>query len=148
MILCYYKKYKYGKKEVIVLKETVKYWLDIAEYDLETAKAMLATRRYLYVGFMCHQTIEKALKAILSKQEFELVPKVHNIVKLAKQSNMYNNMTEKEKDFLEMLLPLNIEARYPSHKQRMLESLNEENCKQLILNTEDLLCLIKKELYK
>jgi HEPN domain-containing protein len=39
------------------------YWAEIADYDLDTAEAMLATKRYLYVGFMCHQTIEKLLKA-------------------------------------------------------------------------------------
>ena len=32
------------------------YWFELAEYDLETAKAMLTTRRVLYVGFMCQQT--------------------------------------------------------------------------------------------
>ncbi|HNT28701.1 MAG TPA: HEPN domain-containing protein, partial [bacterium] len=42
--------------------EKTAYWFEIAEYDLETARAMLKTKRYLYVGFMCHQTIEKALK--------------------------------------------------------------------------------------
>ena len=39
------------------------YWLDLAQYDLETAEVMLEGKRYLYVGFMCHQVIEKALKA-------------------------------------------------------------------------------------
>ena len=42
------------------------YWLELADYDLETARAMLQTGRYLYVGFMCHQVIEKALKAVVS----------------------------------------------------------------------------------
>jgi HEPN domain-containing protein len=41
------------------MNERVTYWTEIADYDLETAKAMLASKRYLYVGFMCHQTIEK-----------------------------------------------------------------------------------------
>ena len=41
------------------------YWFDGAEYDLQTAHAMLETRRFLYVGFMCHQTIEKSLKGVL-----------------------------------------------------------------------------------
>lgn len=41
------------------------YWFDGAEYDLQTARAMLETRRFLYVGLMCHQTIEKALKGVL-----------------------------------------------------------------------------------
>lgn len=40
------------------------YWIEIAKYDLETAEAMLKSKRYLYVGFMCHQSIEKILKAI------------------------------------------------------------------------------------
>ena len=37
----------------------VAYWLDIADYDLDTAEAMYQTGRRLYVAFMCHQTIEK-----------------------------------------------------------------------------------------
>jgi HEPN domain-containing protein len=40
------------------MDEKVKYWVELAEYDLETAKAMLKSKRYLYVGFNCHQTIE------------------------------------------------------------------------------------------
>lgn len=38
----------------------------MSDYDYDTAIAMMQTRRYLYVGFMCHQTIEKALKAYWS----------------------------------------------------------------------------------
>jgi HEPN domain-containing protein len=44
------------------MKEKVRYWTDTAQYDLDTARAMLEARRFLYVGFMCHQTIEKVLK--------------------------------------------------------------------------------------
>lgn len=44
-------------------KEQVSYWVEIADYDLETAKAMYATKRWLYVGFMCHQVVEKIMKA-------------------------------------------------------------------------------------
>jgi len=47
-------------------QDKVKYWVDIANYDFDTAKAMLESKRFLYVGFMCHQTIEKILKAYLS----------------------------------------------------------------------------------
>lgn len=40
------------------MEEEVRYWMEIAEYDLNTAKAMLQTKRYLYVGFMWHQSLE------------------------------------------------------------------------------------------
>ena len=46
------------------MNEKTKYWLEMAEYDFETARIMLQGRRFLYVGFMCHQTIEKILKAV------------------------------------------------------------------------------------
>jgi hypothetical protein len=42
------------------MEKQIKYRIDLSDYDLETAEAMLSGRRYLYVGFMCHQTIEKA----------------------------------------------------------------------------------------
>lgn len=41
----------------------INYWIDMAGYDLDTARAMLQTGRYLYVGFMCYQAVEKSLKA-------------------------------------------------------------------------------------
>ena len=34
------------------MSEIVKYWLDIADYDIETAKVMLRGGRYLYVGLI------------------------------------------------------------------------------------------------
>ena len=37
--------------------DKIEYWLEMCEYDFETAKAMLKSKRYLYVGFMCNQAI-------------------------------------------------------------------------------------------
>ena len=48
------------------MNKRVTYWIEMSDYDFDTAEAMLRTGRYLYVGFMCHQTIEKALKAYWS----------------------------------------------------------------------------------
>ena len=38
-----------------IMDEKTEYWNEIAEYDIETAKAMLVSKRFLYVGFICHQ---------------------------------------------------------------------------------------------
>ena len=67
------------------MSDSVKYWLDLADYDIETAKAMLNSGRLLYVGFMCHQTIEKALKAVVARDctDGEIPPKIHDLSKLA-----------------------------------------------------------------
>ncbi|MDR0499394.1 MAG: HEPN domain-containing protein, partial [Holophagales bacterium] len=91
------------------------YWLDLADYDFETEKAMLSTGRYLYVGFMCHQTIEKALKAIISRgcEEGNIPPKTHHLLKLADRAGLFNKMPAKLQTVLKTLNPLHIEARYP-----------------------------------
>ena len=64
-----------------MMNEKVKYWIDLAEYDFETAKAMFDTKRYLYVGFMCHQTIEICLKAVIANTG-DFPPKIHNLIDL------------------------------------------------------------------
>ena len=46
------------------LREKFDYWLDIAQYDLDTAEAMFISGRWLYVVFMCQQAIEKLCKGL------------------------------------------------------------------------------------
>jgi HEPN domain-containing protein len=44
--------------------KTINYWIDLSEYDLNVAESLLEKGHYLYMGFMCHQSVEKMLKAI------------------------------------------------------------------------------------
>ena len=130
------------------MNEKVEYWLSIADYDIDVAKAMLQTGKYLYVGFMCHQTIEKALKAVIARDcaEGEIPPKIHDLGKLAVRSKLFDKMTDEQKIFIEYLNPLNIEARYPEYQKRLMEMLTREKCESLFAGTEALLCWIKEQL--
>ena len=128
------------------MNDTVKYWVDLSDYDYETAVAMLQSRRYLYVGFMCHQTIEKILKAYFSSVNLETVPYTHSLSYIAKKAGIYEDFTEEHKSFLDILEPLNIEARYPSQKERLMRSLSNTVCQELLKNTKELQLWIKKKL--
>ncbi len=120
------------------------YWFESAEYDLATAKAMLDTKRYLYVGFMCHQTIEKALKGVfVSRFPEEDLPYIHRLVRLSNQAGLTEEMSDSQLALLDSLSPMNIEARYPLHKEMLLKSLTPERCEQLIGETEALLKWLK-----
>ena len=55
-------------------------------------------------------------------------------------------MTEEQLDFIDELEPLNIEARYPSYKERLSRSLNVERCNDLIKQTDNLRTWIKNKL--
>lgn len=122
------------------------YWFESAEYDLQTARAMLDTRRLLYVGFMCHQAVEKALKGVfvLRKPEEDL-PYIHKLMRLANLSGISEEMSEEQLSLLDLLGPLNIEARYPVHKSKLMTSLTVERCETMIQETEALYQWIRKK---
>lgn len=134
--------------EVYALNEVdkVNYWKEIAEYDLETAKAMLISGRYLYVGFMCHQVIEKILKGYFVYTIKQTPPYTHNLTKISKESGIYNLLSEYQKDMLDSLEPLNIEARYPTSKEHLIKELTKEKCSNIIQETEELYKWIRAKL--
>ena len=128
------------------MDKIIKYWIELSDYDLETAKAMLRSKRYLYVGFMCHQTIEKAFKAYYSSRINDVAPYSHSLSYLAKKGEFYDYFSDDQKDFIDNIEPLNIEARYPSHKERLLKSLTEKKCNEIITKTQQLQEWIKEKL--
>ncbi len=54
------------------MDKIIEHWVERSQYDLDTAKAMLDTGRYLYVAYMCQQTIEKMLKANRAERKRKL----------------------------------------------------------------------------
>ena len=134
--------------------DKVRYWAELSDYDLaelsdydlDTAQAMLETRRFLYVGFMCHQVIEKALKAYWSKVLEEPPLKIHHLSRLAAKSGLIDELSEDQMDFIDSLEPLNIEARYPSYKEQLMKVLTSEYCKGLLEKTKALQLWIKDRL--
>ncbi|MFO7788967.1 MAG: HEPN domain-containing protein [Bacteroidota bacterium] len=130
------------------MDEKIIYWKEMSDYDIETAEAMLLSKRYLYVGFMCHQAIEKIFKAFYIKNKNKLQPYTHNLSYIAKKGEFYNLLSEQQKDLIDTLEPLNIEARYPSHKERLFKSLNENKCNQIIKETKNLKQWTEKMLLK
>jgi HEPN domain-containing protein len=126
--------------------ENIKHWIKLSDYDLKTASAMLDSKRYLYVGFMCHQTIEKILKAYYTSKIQENPPYVHNLQKLADLCNLYQELTDEQKNIIATLQPLNIEARYPKYKDAIFKSLNKRKCEVLLNNTKIFQQWVKKKL--
>lgn len=124
----------------------VSYWLDLADYDFETAKAMLASRRLLYVAFMCHQVIEKSLKAVFVSQCRITAPRVHALVVLAQKTSVYNELSPTHQEFLDELDPMNIECRYPIEKEKLLSALTVSDCERIIAETEGLFVWKKHKL--
>ena len=72
--------------------------------------------------------------------------KIHTLSRLASKTGIDNEMSEDQLDFIDTLEPLNIEARYPSYKERLLKSLTPDYCITLINSTKELHSWIKSKL--
>ena len=126
--------------------DKVKYWLDIADYDYATAGDLMKSKRWLYVGFMCHQALEKTLKAYWTASQPNDPPYTHNLIRLAEGSAIYEVMSVEQKAFMDIMTPMNIEARYPDYKSRLAADLNADVCKQIMEQTQEMLLWIKSKL--
>ena len=127
-------------------EEKIEYWVELSDYDLETAYAVLQTKRYMYVGFMCHQVIEKIFKAVYAKYIEDTPPFVHKLVLIARQGDFYEQLTEEQKDFIDLMEPLNIKTRYPDFKKDLVNKLTEAKCIEILDNTKNLQQWIKEKL--
>ena len=114
-------------------QKAINYWFNMADYDLKTAQVMLDGGRYIYVGFMCHQVIEKALKGLYVKQHNRIPPYTHNLLTLCADLNLV--LTEENQDFFIKLNPLNIEARYPEMKEKIGKAINKKKAYLLLEKT-------------
>ena len=127
-------------------EEKVAYWLDIADYDIETAEAMYNSGRWLYVGFMCHQVIEKTFKAYWCGTQPEDPPYTHNLVLLSDKTGLAELLSEEQNVFISQMMPLNIQARYPSYKEQLSKKLNKATCRMIIDKTKEVQSWIKSKL--
>lgn len=118
--------------------DKVKYWKELSDYDMETAEVMYRGSRWLYVGFMCHQVIEKTIKSYWSQVKPDEIPFIHNLLKLSQSCGLISKMSQEQLKFVSELMPMNIEARYPSYKEELFKKLTPEYCITLIDKTKEL----------
>jgi HEPN domain-containing protein len=123
-----------------------RYWIEHASYDLVTAKAMLKTRRYLYVTFMCQQAAEKMLKAVITLRIKIAPPRIHDLSKLAAAAKIKHSLSQSQKDFLAELTPFCIITRYAGYKKKLSELSNAKLAKATLAATEDFIQWVKNNL--
>jgi HEPN domain-containing protein len=128
------------------MNDRVAYWFDLCVYDLETAKVMLNNKRYLYVGFMCHQVAEKALKGYHFHLLKEDAPYTHSLKKLTDLTDLGRELSKENQKLLIRLENMNVDARYPKYKSVISEYLTDKICEQLVEETEGFLQWIQEKL--
>lgn len=121
-------------------------WFKQADYDIKTAEYLFKGGRYVYAVFMCHLSIEKALKGLYQKHLNEIPPKVHNLIYLIEKIGL-----KIPNDLYDMVFNLNrvsIPTRYPDDLKRMQKDYNKRRTADILEKSKEILKWLKGQLRK
>jgi HEPN domain-containing protein len=117
------------------MKPAIRQWIEQSRYDLDTAKAMMAQSRWLYVLFCAQQALEKALKAVITMKTEEFPPRIHNLLRLAEVADL--SLNESQSLFLGELSAYYIQTRYPDEIDLLANMATFELAAETLKNTEE-----------
>lgn len=125
------------------MKKETDNWLRMVEYDIATARQMFKTGRYVYVIFMCHLAIEKALKAIVCEETGKLPPKTHDLIYLINAGKI--KLSGGLLDFIGIINNASIVTRYPEDLARLVSSYPKTITKKYLEKTLEVIKCIKQD---
>jgi len=118
-------------------------WLDMVNYDIITAEQMFKTGRYVYVIFMCHLAIEKALKAVVMAQTDKHPPKTHDLIYLISLGKV--KLPQDLMDFIGMINNAGIVTRYTEDLSKLVSSYPKEIAKEYLKTTLEIIECVKQD---
>ena len=118
-------------------------WYFQSDYDLETAQDMFNSGRNVYCIFMCHLSLEKALKGLLIKRTGEFPSKTHNLIYFIEKIVLKMNMEAFE--FVNTLNKVSIPTRYPEYLRKLFSTYSKEITIDILNYTKELQSWIKQQ---
>jgi len=112
-------------------------WFDQADYDMETAEYMFGGGRNFYAVFMCHLSLEKALKALYTQNLNEEPPRTHNLIFLVEKIGL-----KPPANLFDAIFSLNrasVPTRYPDDLKRMLKDYGHEKTEEILDKSKEIL---------
>lgn len=126
--------------------KTPREWFKQAEYDMKSALIMFENRRYIHAVFLCHLSIEKALKGLYTDESRTLPPKTHNLVFLVEKLKI--EIPEILYDFIFTLNGVSVPTRYPDELKRLQKDYNKNKTFNLLEKGKETLQWLKAKLSK
>ena len=124
----------------------INYWVEASEIDLKAMNNLFDSKDYVWSLFIGHLVIERLLKALIIKNNEEIVPKIHNLNKLAEIALL--DLDEDFKNNLDVITSFNIEARYPDYKKEFYNKCDFDFTKKQINQIKELRSWLLEQLKK
>ena len=123
--------------------ENIDEWYLQSDYDFSAAEAMFASERYIYAIFMCHLSLEKALKGLYLKTTKEYPVKSHDLVYFVQKIQL--EMNEKDFQFILRLNRLSIPTRYPDDLKKLIQSYSKDRTYEILMTAKSIQQWIKQQ---
>jgi HEPN domain-containing protein len=119
--------------------EKYAYWLQLAQYDLDSADTMYRGGRWFYVAFMCQQALEKLCKGLYNFYINDNVPKVHNIRFILSQieTKISTPVTDEIYNLVDTLSAYYLNSRYPDFAGQSGLQINNDTAAYLLQKTRE-----------
>src|SRR3989344_22290 len=121
------------------MKPETRRWLAQSDEEFKTAVINFRVKKYFSAAFLCQQSVEKGLKAMLIEKTRDF-PKIHDLLKLAQ----LNKSPDRIQELCTLLNPAYTASRYPDVPKKY----TQEECHQLVNSCKEVLAWIKKNLRK
>lgn len=118
-------------------------WYFQSDYDLETAVDMLKSGRNVYCIFMCHLSLEKALKGLLIKKTGEYPSKIHSLIYFVEKLEL--SLEEPDYEFVFMINKISVPTRYPDDLRKLFATYTKEKTELILNQTKKFQSWIKQQ---
>lgn len=108
------------------------------------ARTMFDGKRYIYAVFMCHLSIEKALKGLYYKERSVQAPKTHNLWFLVDEIGL--QLPDSMAEFVVALNRQSVVTRYPEELGKVGKIYNKKTTKAIMEQSAEVLRWLQEKL--
>lgn len=124
------------EEEIENIERIIKHWKDSSDLNYLTMHNLLKSKDYSWALFMGHLVIEKLLKAHYVKNLKAHAIFTHDLLRLARKTEMI--LPEDFEEWLDVISTFNLNVRYDNYKQDFYKLCTKEFTELWIIRIENL----------
>ncbi len=123
------------------VQKQIDFWRTSGDEDFAAARSLLEKGHLRHCLFFAHLSLEKMLKAHVTRQTKDIPPRIHNLARLAEVAKL--SLRPEQEDFLSRFDVYQLEGRYPDSAQIPLDL---KSAREKLASSEEMLKWLKAQL--
>ena len=125
---------------MVDVPKQIEYWRTGSDEDFAAAQSLLEKGHLRHSLFFAHLSVEKMLKAHVTRQTKDIPPRIHNLIRLAEIAEL--SLEPEQASFLSRFDMYQLEGRYPESSHTIIDL---KAAKERLALAEDILKWLKSQ---